>query len=427
MHLIDTLQQRGFIHQMTNEAELRAHLDVPGRLIYCGFGPTANSLQMGNAVPIMMLMHAQLSGHTPVVVQGGFTGLIGDPSGKSAERTLLDPETVAANVNAQRTIFDSYLDFDSANGLLPARLFDNNEWLGRLSAMDLLRDFGKLCSVNQMLQRDNVRVRLERPDQGISYTEFSYGLLQAIDFAHLYRAHGVTVQIGGSDQWGNIIGGIDFVRRLEGAAAFGITAPLVTRADGQKFGKTEAGSVWLSAGRTSPFAYSQFWLNTADADVGKYLRLFTLLDIDEIADLENRTTAEPQARHAQRALALHATGLLHGLDAANRCLTIGDAVFGGDPRDLSLEQLIELAGDLPVTRIELPDGVSGRISVIDVLQQAGVATSRRDARALLEAGSIRINGCIAEPITTLERSMLLHRRFALISKGKRSRHLIDLD
>lgn len=422
MTLIDTLRTRGYVHQITDERGLNDLLESDRVGAYCGFDPTADSLQIGNLVPIMMLRHVQMAGHSPVVVQGGMTGLIGDPSGKSEERRLLDREAVAANVAAQAPIFESFLSFDPESPNRARRL-DNLEWLGTLTATELLRDFGKHVSVNQMLQRDNVRHRLERPDQGISFTEFSYGILQAIDFAHLFRHHGVSVQIGGSDQWGNIVGGIDFVRRLCGGAAFGLTTPLVTRADGQKFGKTEKGSIWLSAGRTSPFAYFQFWLNSTDEDVSSYLRRFTLLGLDEIQDVEKRHATAVAHRIAQRRLAVEATALLHGIPTARSVERASSALFSGDAGSFTAEDMETLAGDLPVTVLDLSSRRG--VSVVDALIASGLASSKREAREFIVSGAVRVGDRVARPHEDIGESDLVGG-FALLSRGKRERRLLKL-
>jgi tyrosyl-tRNA synthetase len=273
--LFEDLAYRGLIYQETNPGGLRAHCAEGSRGVYCGFDPTAASLTIGNLVVLLLLRRFQLAGHRPVALMGGGTGLIGDPSGKEAERQIRTHEEVRANIDGQRPIFERILDF---SGPAAATLVDNVDWLGKLTFIEALRDIGKHFSVNMMIQKDSVRERLASREQGISYTEFSYMLLQAYDFFHLFAERGVTIQAAGSDQWGNIVAGVDLVRRKRQAEVYGITAPLVTKADGSKFGKTESGALWLTGERTSPYAFYQFWLNTSDADVERYLKIFTLLD-----------------------------------------------------------------------------------------------------------------------------------------------------
>ena len=280
---LDELAWRGLLHQTTSDA-LPAYLATAGRVAYAGFDPTADSLTVGNYVPMKLLAHWQRAGHRPIVLMGGGTGLIGDPSGKSAERQLLTADAVAHNVSRQREIFARVIDF-SEGGDRKAVVVDNGEWLGSLGYIEVLREVGKHFSVNQMIMRDSVRSRLEGREQGISYTEFSYMILQAYDFLHLYRTAGCTVQLGGADQWGNIVSGIDLVRRMEQGEAYGITNPLVTKSDGGKFGKSEKGAVWLTADRTSPFRFHQFWLNTADADVVRFLKWFTFLPHERVPEV----------------------------------------------------------------------------------------------------------------------------------------------
>jgi tyrosyl-tRNA synthetase len=295
--------------------------------------------------------------------------------------------------------------------------------LGSMSATEFLRDYGKLFSVNQMLQRDSVRTRLKEREQGMSFTEFSYGILQAIDFHHLHGTSGVTVQIGGSDQWGNIIGGIDLVRRLSGQEVFGVTAPLVKQADGQKFGKTEQGSVWLTKDRTSPFAYYQFWMNTSDADVEGYLKLFTFVEVDEIIDVSHRHAADPGRRCAQRRLAWEATSELHGKDAARQAREASEAMFSGDLGQLTVAQLEAAFGAVESSEHRLADLASSTLTLEDVLVGTGICSSKREAREMLQAGAIRMNSCIAGVGELMSVDRLAFGSYALIVRGKRVRHL----
>ena len=440
---ISTMKSRGLLHQVTDETALGAHLasapaDAP-RLAYVGFDPTADSLTIGNLVPIMMLVHWQRAGHKPVVLSGGGTGLIGDPSGKSAERDLLSEDKVRANVDGQLRIFGKLLD--CAPGRCGAHIVNNVDWLAKLGYIQVLRDVGKHFSINQMIQRDSVKSRLDNREQGMSYTEFSYMILQAYDYLYLrtqWQSLGlpgpVTMQMGGSDQWGNIVSGIDLIRRHLAAtgdhaagteaaapAAFGLTAPLVTKADGGKFGKSEAGAVWLTADRTSPFAYYQFWLNAADADVGRFLRTFTLLDIDTIANLEAAIITDPGARAAQRALARGATELLHGKAEMDKAESAAAALFSGDIAGLSLATLLEVLAGAPTVNlaraaIEAGDG----LGVADLLVAAAVCKSKGEARTALEQNSITINGVKATLADKLTPSSLLHNQLIAIRRGKKN-------
>ncbi|MET0794296.1 MAG: tyrosine--tRNA ligase, partial [Polyangiaceae bacterium] len=310
MHLLDDLAFRGLIHQQTNPEGLREHLGT-SRAVYCGFDPTRDSLTIGNLVPLLLLRRFQQAGHRPVVIAGGGTGMIGDPSGKDAERQLLSLEQIEANVNGQRAIYERLLDFTGPNA---AVVLNNADWLKNLGYLEVLRDVGKYFSINMMIQKDSVRDRLQNREQGISYTEFSYMLLQAYDFLHLWEQHSVTLQVCGSDQWGNVVSGIDLIRRKHQAEAFGLTAPLVTKSDGGKFGKTEAGAIWLHESRTSAYAFYQFWLNTPDSDVLKYLKIFTFLAHEELERLSAEHEANPGARAAHRALAEQVTELVHGAE-----------------------------------------------------------------------------------------------------------------
>lgn len=422
MSFLDELSFRGLLHQTTANDELRAHLATPGRVGYCGFDPTADSLTVGHLIPIMLLRHFQRAGHRPVALVGGGTGLIGDPSGKDNERTLQTREQVEANVAGQRKVLERFLDF-SAGG---ARMVNNADWLEKLGYIEVLRTIGKHFSVNAMIQRDSVRTRLESREQGISYTEFSYMLLQAYDFLHLHRTLGVTVQMAGSDQYGNIVGGVDLIRReAQGAAheAFGLTAPLLLRADGKKFGKSEKGAVWLSADRTSPYAFYQFWINVDDADVGRYLRMFTLLGREELDALVEAHQREPHKREAQRTLAREMTGLVHGEDEVRAAEQAAEALFQGDVRALSERLLDEVLADVPNTEHDkaLLDGEG--VALLDLLPQTTLVSSKREARQFLESGAVAVNGQRAPLARRLTREDLVHGKAILLKRGKKSWHL----
>ncbi|MEX2217456.1 MAG: tyrosine--tRNA ligase [Phycisphaerales bacterium] len=466
---LDELKWRGLFHQCTDEAGLSRWLADPSghpRRAYVGFDPTADSLTIGNLVPIMMLRHFQLAGHQPVVVVGGGTGLIGDPSGKSAERQLMTAEQVAANVEGQKRVYGRLLDFGGEGGQagrLTHRglLLNNLDWLGKLGYLEVLRDIGKHFSVNAMIQKDSVRERLHARDQGISYTEFSYMVLQAYDFLHLWRSEGVLLQMGGSDQWGNIVAGCDLIRRelthhnmdqieAEGLATlsatderreagraqaealrvkrvppyegYGITAPLVTKTDGGKFGKSESGAVWLTADRTSPYAYYQFWLNAADADVPRYLRLFTLLPREQIDALSAAHEKDPAAREAHRTLAREATTLLHGPTEAAHAERAARALFTGEIAGLPEAVLEEALGSVPASG-HARAGLDGGIPLVDLLPQTTLAKSKSEARELLGSGSITVNGAKAAPDHRLTAADLLHGRLIALRRGKKTWHL----
>lgn len=428
MSFTDDLTWRGLLHQTTSD-DLGAHLAGGTRSAYVGYDPTADSLTIGNLVSIVLLGRLQRAGHKPIVVMGGGTGLIGDPSGKSAERPLLTPDQVAANVDSIRPIFERVLDFTP--GATGAELVDNLDWLGRIGYIELLRDIGKHFSVNVMMQKDSVSARLHEREQGISYTEFSYQVLQAYDFLHLFRTRGVTLQMGGSDQYGNIVAGIDLVRRLErvpdgeggttGAEAFGLTTPLVTKADGGKFGKSETGAIWLTAARTSPYRFHQFWLNAADADVVNYLRWFTFLGREEVESLAVAATERPHERLAQKRLADEVTRLLHGqaeVDAANAA---AHALFSGEVRGLDAATLGAIADDLGgIERSRDAFAAAESPTIGGLLRELGLASSNREVREFIGGGAVRLNGDpVAEdrPLTTED---ILAGGFTLLRRGRKN-------
>lgn len=421
MSFLDELSWRGLLHQTAGDG-LDAHLATPGRVGYAGFDPTSRSLTIGNYIPIKLLAHWQRAGHRPLVVLGGGTGLIGDPSGKTAERQLLSEERVQENVAAQRRVFERVLDFSGKHG---AVMLDNADWLRPITFLDMLRDVGKHFSVNQMIQRDSVATRLNSREQGISYTEFSYMILQAYDYVHLFRAHGCTVQLGGSDQFGNIVSGIDLVRRMEGAEAWGITAPLVTRADGGKIGKTEQGAVWLTAEHTSPYAFHQYWLNTSDADVIRFLKWFTFLERERIEELAAQHAAAPQERAAHRALADHMTELMHGPTELARTRAAAEALFGGDVRALDEKLLREVFAEAPHSRGDRTSLEGEGLDLVELLPTTTLCASKREAREFLNTGSIAINGervALGRRLTTAD---LLHGRLVLLRRGKKNWHAVE--
>ena len=427
---LDELRWRGMLHQTTADEALPGYLAGGMRTCYCGFDPTSESLTIGNLVPMMLLARWQRCGHKPIVLCGGGTGLIGDPSGKEAERSLQTREQVQANVEAQKQIFRRVLDFDSDAGN-SAVMVNNADWLCELGYLDVLREVGKYFSVNAMIQKDSVRERLHNREQGISYTEFSYMLLQAYDFLHLRKTYECTVQMAGSDQYGNIVSGVDLIRRHMADApedevrGYGITAPLVTKADGTKFGKTESGAIWLTADRTTPWAFYQFWLNASDEDAGRFLRIYTFLDQASIEDLESRHAGAPHERIAQRALAAEVTRMMHGVDELSRVEAAAEALFGGSVRDLEEDMLDAVFADVGSSdhsRVALDGGVS----LAEILPQTGLAKSRREAREFLKAGSVSINGEKISGDIAVERLLastdLLHGRTILLRRGKKAWH-----
>ncbi|MFZ5896686.1 MAG: tyrosine--tRNA ligase [Myxococcota bacterium] len=420
MHVLTDYAQRRIIHQQTHPDELRAHLDTP-RNVYAGFDPTAPSLTVGNLVQIINLARFQRAGHLPVVVLGGGTGMIGDPSGKSAERQMMSLDDVDRNVNAIRPIFERLLDFSGKNA---ARLRNNADWLKGIGYLEMLRDVGKYFSVNMMIQKDSVRERLNNREQGISYTEFSYMLLQAYDFLYLYDHDQVTVQVAGSDQWGNTVGGVDLIRRVRSVQTYGLTTPLVTKSDGGKFGKTESGAIWLSADRTSPYEFYQFWLNVADADVPTYLNTFTFFEHTRIEELIAAQSADPGARAAQRALAAHMTELLHGADGLSQAEAATQALFSGDVAGLDQRTLESVFQNTPSVTIQKSSLEGEGAPLVEVLVEAGVAKSKRESRELLSTNAILVNGRKATLEDRATTEWLLHGEMLLVRRGRKHWHVI---
>jgi tyrosyl-tRNA synthetase len=400
------------------------HLSEAPRTIYIGFDPTAPSLHLGSLVPIMGLVHAQRAGHTPLALVGGGTGLIGDPSGRTAERQLLTKELAAENAEGIRKQLEHFLDFESKSN--PAQMRNNHDWLGGLAFVDFLRDIGKHFSVNQMLAKESVKRRLENED-GISYTEFSYSLLQSYDFLELYRREGCTVQMGGSDQWGNITQGIDLVRRVESTRAFGVVFPLITNASGAKFGKSEAGAVWLDPALTSPFRFYQYWINVEDADAIRYLKFFSLLSLNEIADLEAAVEAEPWKRAAQRALAEDVTRRLHGETGLASAERATKALFSGEIAGLAVDEIADVFSDIPSSEIDGPDLEGDGVSLADLLISCGLASSKGDARRSIEGGGVYVNSVRVDDTTTgVTSEQTIDGRFILLRKGKKNYHLVAI-
>jgi tyrosyl-tRNA synthetase len=425
--LLDELRQRELVFQVAGEEQLAAWLDGGVRSLYCGFDPTADSLHIGSLVPLLMLRRFQLAGHRPIALVGGATGLIGDPSFKAQERQLNTPDLVGSWVEKLRAQVSRFIDFDA--GERSALVVNNLDWTQDLDVLTYLRDIGKHFSINAMIQKESVRQRIDREGSGISYTEFSYMILQSYDFAELYRRYQCGLQIGGSDQWGNITGGIDLTRRLHGGQAFGLTMPLITKADGGKFGKTEAGTIWLDPQRTSPYSFYQFWLSVADADVYRFLRYFTFLPVAEIADIE-RADAERDGRpEAQRVLAAEVTKLVHGEDGLQAARRISESLFSGDAAGLSETDLEQLRQDgLPATMLDtrqLPE------TVTQLLTECGLATSGKQVKDALQRNAVIVNGegfgleSNGAPDAVFAAERALFGRFFLVRLGKKKYHLFE--
>jgi tyrosyl-tRNA synthetase len=414
--VLSDLQWRGFVQQAT--PGLDAHLRSGHRTVYCGFDPTAPSMQVGNAMPLMLLAHLQRGGHQPIVLMGGGTGLIGDPSGKSTERPLLEPEVIKENLQRQRDQTSRFLDFDP--GPQAALVLDNAKWLVPAKLVEFLRDVGKHFTVNIMLQKESVNARLEG---GLSYTEFSYMLLQAYDFLQLHRTHKCTLQVGGSDQWGNITAGVDLIRRVGGAGAeaHGFVAPLITTASGKKFGKTEGGAVWLDPAMTSPYQFYQFWINTDDRDVARYLKVFTFQSRAEIEDLVARHEKNPADREAQSVLARSLTALVHGDAAADSVVGASRVLFGEfDPRGVATQVFDVLAQEIPTITVAKDNG----LALADAVVQAGLAKSKSEARRAIEQGGIYVNQQRADMETKISGDDWIGGRNVLLRKGKKDYALL---
>jgi tyrosyl-tRNA synthetase len=415
--LVAELEWRGLVHHATRD--LPAHVAAGRRSVYCGFDPTAPSLQLGNLMPIMLLKHFQLTGHRPIVLMGGGTGLIGDPSGKRDERPLLSKEQIRDHLHHQRDQMARLLDFDSPE--TRAVVLDNADWLTKQTLVDFLRDIGKHFTVNIMLQKESVQARLEG---GISYTEFSYMLLQAYDFLHLFRSKQCSIQVGGSDQWGNITAGIDLIRRVEGGEAHGLVGPLVTTASGAKFGKSEAGAIWLDPTLTSPYRFYQFWINTDDRDVERYLKVFTLLPQGEIKALLKSHHTDPSRRDAQKKLATEVTRLVHGQDACSSAVAASAILFEEfSPREVEPSAFDALAQEIPTVALEASDGVT----LVDAVVRAGLAKSKSEARRAIEQGGIYLNQeRVKDPARTLGPADWLGGGNVLVRKGKKDYGLLRL-
>ena len=423
--IINQLRQRGLVAQVSADSELEEHLDQP-RALYCGFDPTADSLHLGHLVPLLVLKRFQEAGHTPIALVGGATGMIGDPSFKAAERKLNTPDVISSWADKIKGQVSQFIDFDC--GANSAVVANNLDWTEKMSALEFLRDVGKHFSVNNMINKESVKLRLDREGSGISFTEFSYALLQGMDFAELNRRYNCTLQIGGSDQWGNIVGGIDLARRQNKSQCFALTVPLITKADGTKFGKTEAGAVWLDPTKTSPLAFYQFWLNVADADVYKFLRYFTFLSLEEITAVEEadkQTEGKPQG---QAVLAREATRLVHGEEGLAAALRITEALFSGDPNQLPESDFEQLCLDgMPSS--ELPVDDLSEKPLTSLLVDCGMAKAGREVKDALGRESVFINGRAIgaeynmSATELFDPSNALFGRFFLVRLGKKKYHL----
>jgi tyrosyl-tRNA synthetase len=417
---LDELRWRGFLEAATSD-DLDAYLNEARRTMYVGFDPTADSLHLGSLIPVMALAHAQRHGHRPLVLVGGGTGLIGDPSGKSAERTLLTKEKTEENAAAIRAQLSKFFDLSSEDKAL---VRNNADWLVPLNLLDFLRDVGKHFSVNEMIKRDSVRTRLEERDHGISFTEFSYMLLQAYDFLYMCREFDCTIQMGGSDQWGNILSGADLIRRVLRQRAEGITFPLLTTSTGKKFGKTEEGAVWLDAARTSPYKLYQYWLQTADADAVRYLKLFTFLDKARIDDLEREVESDPAKREAQRVLAAECTSILHGEEAVRAVEAASRILFSASNEVPTAETVAMLATEIPVTTISAGE-LEAKIGLVDLLVRTKLGESKGAARKLIDGGGVYINNNReTQPAKSISSADLEWPNAILLRAGKKNYHLV---
>ncbi|WP_270892525.1 tyrosine--tRNA ligase [Staphylococcus saprophyticus] len=414
--LLEDLKWRGLIYQQTDESGIENILNKEQVTLYCGADPTADSLHIGHLLPFLTLRRFQEHGHRPLVLIGGGTGMIGDPSGKSEERTLQTEAQVETNVQGIYKQMHKIFEFDTEKG---AKLVNNKDWLGQISLIDFLRDYGKHVGVNYMLGKDSIQTRLEH---GISYTEFTYTILQAIDFGHLNRTYNCKVQVGGSDQWGNITSGIELMRRMYGQTeAYGLTIPLVVKSDGKKFGKTEGGAVWLDAAKTSPYEFYQFWINTTDDDVIKFLKYFTFLEQEEIEALEKSLNEAPHLREAQKALAENVTRFIHGQDALDDAIRISQALFAGDLQSLSASELKEGFKDVP--QVELS---SETRNIVEIIVETGISSSKRQTREDVNNGAIYINGIRQQDVNyELTNEDKIENEFTIIRRGKKKYFMVN--
>ena len=410
------LKERGLVHQVTDEAALTKQLNEESVKLYIGFDPTADSLHIGHLLPVLMLRRFQLNGHVPIALVGGGTGMIGDPSFKDAERSLNTLDTVEAWSLSIKNQLSRFIDFEDQTN--PAILANNYDWLGEISLIDFLRDVGKNFTINYMMSKESVKRRIET---GISYTEFAYQLLQAYDFLKLYETQGCLLQLGGSDQWGNITSGIELLRREREVQGFGLTMPLITKADGTKFGKTEGNAVWLDAEKTSPYEFYQFWINTDDRDAIKFLKYFTFLSLEEIAKIEQEFNEAPEKRVAQKALAKEVTSLVHGAKAYDQAVRISEALFSGNIKGLSSAEIIQGFKTVPSYTVTKEDS----LNIVDILVTSGIEASKRQAREDVKNGAIYVNGERLENTTTeLSKEHKIENQFTVIRRGKKKYFLL---
>ncbi len=419
-NVIAVLQERGLISEITESGLPEAA--ATGMLsVYCGWDPSRPSLQIGNLVPIMMLAHFQRAGHRPLLLVGGGTGMIGDPTGKSEERVLLSTEQVRENAELIRRQLEPFLSFEGENG---AVMVNNADWLGQMTLIEYLRDIGKHFSVNAMIAKESVRARLEDRDQGISYTEFSYMILQSIDYLHLFDHLNCTVQVGGSDQWGNLTAGVDLIRRARHAQAHAVAAPLITSSSGQKLGKTAGNALFLDPAMTSAYELYQYWINTEDADVERFLKVFTFLPLDEVAAIGKRQAADPASRVGQRLLAFEVTKLVHGEATARAVAEASDALFGGGVSSLSEAALPHLAGAVPTSPLA-PSALEAGVSLVETLVSEGIQKSKGEVRRLIQQGGLYVNDQrVTDPEMLLTRETALFGRAILVRAGKNKYHLL---
>ena len=423
--IFEELQWRGLVSDCTDIPALTERLSKGPTVLYCGFDPTADSLHVGSLVPLLALRRFQLFGHHPIAVAGGATGSIGDPSGKTQERQLLSSEILEANIIAVKTQLARLLDFETPSN--PARLVDNASWTAPISFIDFLRDIGKHFSVNMMISKESVRARMEDRDTGISYTEFSYMLLQAFDFYHLRQELNCELQIGGSDQWGNITAGTDLCRKKLSATCYGLTLPLITNTDGTKFGKTVAGAIWLDPKRTSVYRFYQFWVRVDDRDVIRYLKYFTFLSAADIQELERQHTERPEQRTAHKALAKAVTDLIHGEQSTQEALRASEILFGGGLDGISESTFNDIVGEVPTKTIEASRLDGAGLALLELLVHSGLATSKGQARKDLEGGGISLNNQRVEDIAkSVSPQDVLFGKHLLLRKGKRNYACVTL-
>ena len=424
MSILDELTWRGLINDCTDSEALTERLNKGPIVLYCGFDPTSDSLHVGNLVPLIALRRFQTQGHIPIALAGGATGAIGDPSGKSTERTLLTRGTLQENIAAVKTQLGKLLDFDASSN--PASLLDNADWTENVTLLDFLRDIGKHFTVNNMVAKESVRARMEDRDVGISYTEFSYMLLQAFDFYHLKKQHECELQIGGSDQWGNITAGIELTRRKLNATVLGLTLPLITNTDGTKFGKTEAGAVWLDSARTSIYKFYQFWIRTDDRDVIRYLKYFTFLSKGKITELEKSHTENPGTREAHTALAIAMTDLIHGQNATKEAQQASQILFGGGLEGISEKTFNEIVGEVPTIEIEKSKLEGEGMPILELFVTSSLCQSNGQARKDLQGGGLNLNNeRQSDPKLKITTEALLFGKHLLLRKGKRNYTVIS--